>query len=183
MGNGVPLPTCSLRDKKDVGNEPLPTLRCFPMPQRSAGILLYRVTDSEPEVLLVHPGGPFWAKKDAGAWSIPKGEIDADEDPLAAARREFTEETGMTPAGEPITLGDFPYRSGKIVTVFALRGDFDVAELRSNTFSMVWPPKSGRMATFPEVDRAAWFTFAEAEAKLVTGQRPILAALAERLSM
>jgi predicted NUDIX family NTP pyrophosphohydrolase len=151
------------------------------MPQRSAGILLYRLTGPVPEVLLVHPGGPFWAKKDAGAWSIPKGEIDANEDPLAAARREFAEETGMAPAGEPVALGDFPYRSGKIVTVFALRGDFDVAGLRSNTFSMEWPRKSGRTAAFPEVDRAGWFTLVEAEAKLVTGQRPILAALAKRL--
>jgi predicted NUDIX family NTP pyrophosphohydrolase len=151
------------------------------MPQRSAGILLYRLVGTAPEVLLVHPGGPFWAKKDAGAWSIPKGEIGADEDALAAARREFAEETGTAPAGEPVALGDFAYRSGKIITAFALRGDFDLATLRSNAFNMEWPPKSGRTAAFPEVDRAGWFALAEAEGKLVTGQRPILAALAERL--
>src|SRR5258708_1898907 len=145
------------------------------MPQRSAGILLYRLAGSAPEVLLVHPGGPFGGKKDAGAWSIPRGEIGAEEDPLAAARREFAEETGRAPAGEPMALGDFPYRSGKIITAFALRGEFDVAALRSNTFNMVWPPKSGRAAKFPEVDRAGWFTLAEAEGKLVEGQRPILA--------
>jgi predicted NUDIX family NTP pyrophosphohydrolase len=149
--------------------------------QRSAGVLLYRLRNGEAEVLLVHPGGPFWAKKDAGAWSVPKGLIDAGEDALAAARREFAEETGMKPQGDAILLGDFSYISGKIVTVFALRGDFEPAALRSNTFTMEWPPRSGRTGEFPEVDRAAWFPLAAATEKIIKGQRPALAALAEQL--
>lgn len=149
------------------------------MPQRSAGILLYRRTGPETEVLLVHPGGPFWAKKDAGAWSIPKGMVDPGEDSLAAARREFREETGTAPpAGEAMSLGDFRYTSGKIVTVFALAGDFDVAAFASNTFTMEWPPKSGMTVEFPEADRAGWFPLTEAETRLVKGQRPIVAAFA-----
>ena len=145
------------------------------MPQRSAGILLFRRTGAEPEVLLIHPGGPFWAKKDDGVWSVPKGLIDPDEDTLAAAKREFQEETGCVPEGEPIPLGDFKPTS-KILTVFALEGDFDLANFRSNAFSMEWPPKSGRTAEFPETDRAGWFTLAEAQKKILRGQLPILAA-------
>jgi predicted NUDIX family NTP pyrophosphohydrolase len=151
------------------------------VPQRSAGILLYRFARGVPEVLLVHPGGPFWARKDLGAWSVPKGLIGADEDPLAAAAREFAEETGGTADGEAAPLGDFRQPGGKVVTVFAIRGDFDLARFRSNTFNMEWPPKSGRTASFPEADRAGWFTLAEAADKLVRGQQPVLAALAELL--
>ncbi len=151
------------------------------MPEHSAGIVLYRHTGTGPEVLLVHPGGPYWARKDMRAWSIPKGLIDPLEDLLAAARREFAEETGGAAVGQALPLGDFRQRSGKIVTAFAVEGHFDLAAFRSNVFSMEWPPKSGRTAEFPEADRAEWFPLAEAEAKIVSGQRPILAALAERL--
>ncbi len=152
------------------------------MPQRSAGLLLYRTRAGATEVLLVHPGGPFWAKKDAGAWSIPKGLIDGQEDPLAAARREFAEETGQTVSSDALPLGDFRQPGGKVVVAFAVAGDFDVAALRSNTFAMEWPPKSGRTAEFPEVDRAAWFGLAEAAERIHKGQRPILDALRDRLS-
>ncbi len=146
------------------------------MSQRSAGILLYRRTTGAPEVLLVHPGGPYWAKKDEGAWSIPKGICEEGEDPLAAARREFQEETGaLPPAGEAIPLGEFRYASGKIVIAFAMEGDFDPARLKSNTFAMEWPPRSGHMAEFPEADRAAWFEIDEADRRIVKGQCPILA--------
>ncbi len=151
------------------------------MPEKSAGILLYRRTGRAPEVLLVHMGGPYWAKKDAGAWSIPKGLIDGQEDPLAAARREFAEETGGKATGEALPLGDFRQPSGKVITAFAVAGDFDLARFRSNTFTMEWPPKSGKTAEFPEADRADWLPLAEAEGRIVAGQRPILAALAERL--
>jgi predicted NUDIX family NTP pyrophosphohydrolase len=147
------------------------------MPQRSAGVLLYRVSGGETEVLLVHPGGPFWAKKDDGAWSIPKGLCEDGEDDLAAARREFAEETGATLAGDFAPLGDFRQPSGKIVTVFAVAGAFDLTDFRSITFTMEWPRKSGRTATFPEADRAGWFTAAEARVKITRGQVPILAAL------
>jgi predicted NUDIX family NTP pyrophosphohydrolase len=152
------------------------------MPRRSAGLLLYRYRQSGIEVLLVHPGGPFWARKDEGAWSIPKGEYDPGEDPLAAARREFAEETGASPpAGEAAALGAFRQPSGKIVEAWAVEGDFDPASLRSNTFTMEWPPRSGRTQEVPEVDRAGWFTPEEAEPKLLKGQRPILEALLQRL--
>jgi predicted NUDIX family NTP pyrophosphohydrolase len=151
------------------------------MPQRSAGIVLYRRGGPTPEVLLVHMGGPYWAKKDLGAWSIPKGLIDGREDPLAAARREFSEETGGTATGEAQSLGDFRQPSGKVITAFAVAGDFDLSTFRSSTFAMEWPPRSGKTAEFPEADRAAWFTLAEAEGRIVSGQRPILAALAEWL--
>jgi predicted NUDIX family NTP pyrophosphohydrolase len=150
------------------------------MPQRSAGILMFRRTGSEPEVLLIHPGGPFWAKKDLGAWSIPKGLYEPDEDVLAAARREFLEETGCVPAGEPIPLGEFKPGS-KFLTVYAVEGDFDLANFSSNLFSMEWPPKSGKMAEFPEADRAGWFSFEEAKRKILQGQLPIIAALERRL--
>src|SRR5262245_6345805 len=147
------------------------------MPQRSAGILLYRRRRSGIEVLLAHPGGPFWAKKDDGVWSVPKGIYEQGEDPLAAARREFAEETGARPEGEAIALGAFHQSSAKTVEVWAVEGDFEPANLASNTFTMEWPPWSGRMATFPEVDRAAWFAPAEAETKILKGQRPVLEAL------
>ena len=152
------------------------------MAKRSAGLLLYRLKNGQPEVLLVHPGGPYWAKKDDGAWSIPKGEYTEGEEPLAAARREFEEETGICPEGEAIPLGTIRQPGGKLVTAFAMEGDLDAAAIRSNTFGMEWPPRSGRMQTFPEVDRAGWFGKEEAERKILRGQLPILRALWERLA-
>ena len=152
------------------------------MAKRSAGLLLYRLKNGRLEVLLVHPGGPYWAKKDDGAWSIPKGEYTEGEEPLAAARREFEEETGICPEGEAIPLGTIRQPGGKLVTAFAMEGDLDAAAIRSNTFSMEWPPRSGRMQTFPEVDRAGWFGKEEAERKILRGQLPILRALWEHLS-
>jgi len=144
------------------------------MPKQSAGLLLFRESHGAIEVLLVHPGGPFWARKDAGAWSIPKGEFDAGEEPLTAARREFEEETGQAVTGEFIALQPVRQPSGKIVHAWAVRADFDPARLRSNTFTIEWPPKSGRSREFPEVDRAAWFTLDEARQKIQPGQRPLL---------
>jgi predicted NUDIX family NTP pyrophosphohydrolase len=151
------------------------------MPQRSAGILLYRRGDAGVEVLLVHPGGPFWAKKDEGAWSIPKGLIDDGEDPLVAARREFTEETGGTASGETMALGDFRQPGGKIVTAFAVEGDFDLADFVSTNFTMEWPPRSGRKAEFPEADRAGWFSIEAARAKILKGQAAMLDTLLKHL--
>jgi predicted NUDIX family NTP pyrophosphohydrolase len=151
------------------------------MPQRSAGILLYRHRRGAVEVLLVHPGGPFWASKDEGVWSIPKGRYEAGEDPLAAARREFAEETGAPVEGEAVALGAFRQSSARIVDAWAIEGDFDPAALRSNTFTLEWPPRSGRTREVPEVDRAEWFTPAEAERKILKGQRPILQALLRHL--
>jgi predicted NUDIX family NTP pyrophosphohydrolase len=135
---------------------------------------MYRRREAGPEILLVHPGGPFWRNKDAGAWSIPKGLYEEDEGPLAAARREFEEETGCRPDGDFIALGSFRQPGGKIVTAFAVEGDFDAAALRSNSFAIEWPPRSGRQASFPEVDRGEWFSPAAARVKLVKGQVPIL---------
>ena len=151
------------------------------MPERSAGILMYRRRGSGLEVFLVHPGGPFWAKKDDGAWSIPKGLVDGAEDLAAAARREFAEETGFDAASALARLGDFVQPSRKVVTAFAAEGDLDPEALKSNVFEMEWPPKSGRTRSFPEVDRGAWFDPETAARKLVPGQRPILAALLARL--
>src|SRR5688500_17352215 len=145
----------------------------------SAGLLLYRFRGDELEVFLVHPGGPFWAKKDAGAWSIPKGEIGEGEDPLQAAIRELTEETGFDAAGEFHPLRPIRQAGGKVVHAWAVASDCDPAELRSNTFSMMWPPKSGRMQEFPEVDRAAWFGIAEAKERILAGQVAFLAELLE----
>ncbi len=133
------------------------------------------------EVLLVHPGGPFWARKDEGAWSIPKGMIDAGEDVEAAARREFAEETGTAPQGTLLALGEFRQSTSKIVVAFGLEGDFDPAGLVSNRIAIEWPPRTGRTIEVPEVDRAAWLTPDEAEQKMLKGQVPILAALLERL--
>jgi predicted NUDIX family NTP pyrophosphohydrolase len=144
------------------------------MAARSAGILVHRKRAGAVEVLLAHPGGPFWAKRDAGAWSIPKGEYSDSEDPETAARREFTEETGWTIEGELKPLGEIRQKAGKVVTAFAAEGDFDPASLESNRFEMEWPPKSGRIASFPEVDRAGWFGLAEARDKIVEGQQPLL---------
>lgn len=142
--------------------------------KKSAGLLLFRDAAGRLEVLLVHPGGPFWAKKDAGAWSIPKGAIEEGEDPLAAALREFEEETGTRPTGEAMALQSRRQPGGKLVLAWAMRGDFDPATATSSTFSMEWPPRSGRRQEFPEVDRAAWFTLHEAREKILKGQAPFL---------
>jgi len=142
--------------------------------KRSAGILLYRHKRKDVEVFLVHPGGPFWRAKDDGAWTIPKGAIEPGEDPLAAARREFTEETGFTVDGAFTELGSFKQPGGKHVLVWALEGDCDPAKLASNDFEMEWPPHSSKRQRFPEVDRGGWFTVAQARDKLLTGQRPML---------
>jgi predicted NUDIX family NTP pyrophosphohydrolase len=150
------------------------------MPKLSAGILLYRRKGNALEIFLVHPGGPFWARKDDGAWSIPKGEYVEGEPPFAAAKREFFEETGSSIDGDFVALGEFRQPSGKLITAFAVQGDIDPASVKSNTFSMEWPRKSGRMIEVPEVDRAAWFSPGEAAVKILKGQRPILDAFAAR---
>ena len=147
------------------------------MPKKSAGLLLYRPGGDKIrwEVLLVHPGGPFWRKKDEGAWTIPKGEFDAQEDPLAAARREFKEELGADPpSGKPIKLKPVKQAGGKVVHCWAIAGDFDPALLSSNTFTHEWPPKSGRLVEFPEVDRAAWYSPEVAKRKILNGQVPLI---------
>ncbi|HSB58045.1 MAG TPA: NUDIX domain-containing protein [Methyloceanibacter sp.] len=152
------------------------------MAKRSAGILLYRGTGAGLELLLVHPGGPFWAQKDLGAWSIPKGEYQEGEDPLAVARREFEEEIGsQAPARDAIELGELAQPSRKLVTAYAIEGDFDANTLKSNLFEMEWPPKTGRLQSFPEVDRAEWFSVGEAREKILPGQRPFIDRLLERL--
>jgi len=151
------------------------------MPKTSAGILLFRFSHDDLEVFLVHPGGPFWKNKDAGAWSLPKGEYVHGEDPLDAAKREFTEETGFPPPdGEWIPLGEITQPGGKVVTAWAVRGDCPAAEIKSNTFSLEWPPKSGKMQDFPEVDRAGWFSLQEAKAKILPAQGVFLEQLVEQ---
>ena len=148
------------------------------MPRRSAGLLLWRRGTEGVEVLIGHMGGPFWAKKDDGAWSIPKGEYAEGEDPLTHALREFAEEMGAPPPeGPDVALGEFR-QSGKVVTVFAREGDFDASAIRSNHFTVEWPPRSGRFRSFPEIDRAAWMTLDAARPKLVKGQALALDALA-----
>jgi predicted NUDIX family NTP pyrophosphohydrolase len=150
--------------------------------KRSAGILLYRVAHGAPEVLLVHPGGPFWARRDAGAWSIPKGEYEPGDDPRTCALREFEEETGTAPPpGKLIDLGDVEQKGGKVVSAWASEGDLDADAIRSNTFTMEWPPRSGRTAEFPEIDRAGWFGVDAAREKLVAAQAEFLDRLLERL--
>jgi predicted NUDIX family NTP pyrophosphohydrolase len=144
------------------------------MARMSAGLLMYRKIHGRLEVFLVHPGGPFWAKKDLGAWSVPKGEPQPDEEPLAAARRELKEETGVEPQGPLWSLKPVKQAGGKVVQVWAIEGDADPSTIRSNTFSMVWPPGSGRHKNFPEVDRAAWFGIDEAKTKILKGQVPLL---------
>jgi predicted NUDIX family NTP pyrophosphohydrolase len=143
----------------------------------SAGILLFRTNDRGIEVLLVHPGGPFWRRKDLGAWTIPKGEVQPGEDLLDAARREFHEETGWPAEGEVIALGQVRQASRKVVHAWAVEGEFDPAAINSNTFEMEWPPRSGKMTTFPEADRAAWFGIAEARRRILPAQSPLLDAL------
>jgi predicted NUDIX family NTP pyrophosphohydrolase len=157
---------------------------CLPplVAKRSAGILLYRLRGGGPEVLLVHPGGPFWARRDAGVWSIPKGEYENGDDPLACALREFEEETGSTlPPGELVELDDVKQKGGKVVTAWAAEGDLDADAVCSNTFTMEWPPRSGRTAEFPEIDRAGWFGIDEAREKLNPAQTEFLDRLVERL--
>jgi predicted NUDIX family NTP pyrophosphohydrolase len=149
------------------------------MPKRSAGLLMYRGSGPDVAVLLVHPGGPFWARKDLGAWSIPKGEYAADEDPLAVAQREFEEETGARPRGEFQPLGDVVQAGGKRVSAWAVEGDFDPAALVSNSFELEWPPRSGRKQSFPEVDRAEWFSREQAREKILPGQRAFIDRLVE----
>ena len=154
------------------------------MAKRSAGVLLYRRTGGGgTEVLLVHPGGPFWARRDAGAWSIPKGETGDEEDPRACATREFEEELGVPPPdGSTIDLGEVRQRSGKVVVAFAVEGDLDPDDVRSNTFTMEWPPRSGQQREFPEIDRAAWFGPEEAREKLVSAQAEFVDRLLERVA-
>ena len=152
------------------------------MPKLSAGLLLYRRTGRDLEVLLVHPGSPYWAKKDAGAWSIPKGLCHEGEDPLTAARREFADETGCDVNGTFIPLARVKQAGGKIVAAWAVEGDCDASAVESNTFMMEWPPKSGTMRAFPEVDRAQWFAIREAKEKILNGQAGLLEQLESLLA-
>lgn len=153
------------------------------MAKLSAGLLLFRRVNRDLEIFLVHPGGPFWAKKDEGAWSLPKGEYSEGENPLLAAKREFQEETSLSVDGDFIPLGELRQPGGKIVSAWALENDVDPGLLKSNTFSMEWPPKSGKIREFPEVDRAGWFTVSEARAKLLKGQVSFIDRLSEKLRM
>ena len=152
------------------------------MPKKSAGILPYRRRDGRLEVLLVHPGGPFWAKKDLGSWSIAKGEYEEGEDPLQAALREFLEETGHQPAGPFLPLAQRKQPGGKLIDAWATENDWDSSKLISNTFSMEWPKGSGRIQAFPEVDRAEWFEISEAAQRILPAQRGFLDELYEKLS-
>jgi predicted NUDIX family NTP pyrophosphohydrolase len=153
------------------------------MPERSAGIVLFRRRGGGPEVLLVHPGGPFFARRDDGAWSIPKGLYEPGEEPLACARREFAEELGSPcPDGPVLELGEIRQRNGKRVTAWAVEGDLDAETITSNSFTLEWPPRSGRTQEFPEVDRAAWFALAAAHRKVLAAQAPLLDRLAEQLA-
>jgi predicted NUDIX family NTP pyrophosphohydrolase len=153
------------------------------MPLHSAGILVFRRRSPGIEVFLAHPGGPFWARKDEHAWSIPKGLYEPDEDPLDAAKREFEEETGMTIDGRFIPLGEFKQPAGKLIKAYAIEADVDEARITSNSFEMEWPPKSGRRQSFPEIDRAQWFDLGTAARKMHKGQIPILQALAKELGI
>ena|SRR5882724_5078391 len=143
------------------------------MNKKSAGILLYRFSDKKLQVMLIHPGGPFWKNKDAGAWSIPKGEF-TDEEPLTAAVREFREETGMDIDGKFISLSPVKQKSGKLIFAFALEHDIDVDKIRSNSFELEWPPKSGKKSQFPEIDKAAWFFPDEARIKINAAQAALI---------
>jgi predicted NUDIX family NTP pyrophosphohydrolase len=152
------------------------------MAELSAGILLYRRRNGGLEVLLIHPGGPYWRNRDAGAWMIPKGGVMPDEDAAAAAAREFEEELGVRPEGEPVPLRRIRQSGGKWVEAFALEGDFDPARLASNMFEMEWPPRSGRIQSFPEADAARWFTLNEARAMMLVSQLPLLDCLEARVA-
>jgi len=149
------------------------------MPKQAAGILMYRRGGSGLEVLLAHPGGPLWARKDAGAWTLPKGQFTDGELPLDAARREFEEEMGTAPTGTFQPLGTVKQPSGKVIHAWAAESDFDASAVKSNLFSMEWPPRSGRTGEFPEVDRAGWFSIEEARDKIIKGQAPFLERLLE----
>lgn len=152
------------------------------MPKRSAGLLLYRRRPAGVEVMLVHPGGPYWRRRDDAAWSIPKGEIEDGEEPLATALREFEEEIGQAPpAGTPVELGQVRQAGGKVVAAWAIEADVDVSQVDSVTFELEWPPRSGRVQEFPEVDRAGWFDLETARRKILRAQEPLLDALAEHL--
>ena len=151
------------------------------MAKKSAGILLYRIQNKNPEVFLVHPGGPFWIKKDEGAWSIPKGEFEDDEEPLAAAIREFEEETGIKISGEFIELSPIKQKSGKAVYAWAVEGNIDPSKIKSNEFEIEWPPKSGKMRSFPEIDKAAWFKLTEAKKKILEAQSTLIRELETKL--
>lgn len=151
------------------------------MSKKSAGLLLFRDVSGAVEVLLVHPGGPYWTRKDQGAWSIPKGEFSEDEDPLQAAVREFKEEVGEAVTGDFVALQPRRQAGGKMVYAWAVRSDFDPVRLRSNAFSMEWPPRSGRQQAFPEIDRAAWFSLDAARAKISKGQAGFLEELENKL--
>lgn len=152
------------------------------MSKVSAGLLMYRKRNAQVEVLLVHLGGPFWAKKDAGAWFIPKGEVNPGENDFSAAKREFEEETGLRPGPEFLPLGSVKHKSGKKVSAWAFEGDCDPASLRSNTFQMEWPPRSGKTQEFPEIDRAGFFTIEAAREKMHAAEFDFLPRLAELLS-
>jgi predicted NUDIX family NTP pyrophosphohydrolase len=148
----------------------------------SAGLLVYRLTSASLELLLVHPGGPFWAKKDDGAWFIPKGELEVGEEPLAAARREFREELGLDPPGaEPLELGTVKNKGGKLIHAWGLAGDLDLGEVRSNTFELEWPPRSGKTREFPEVDRAEYFAVERALEKMHPAEQPFIERLLHAL--
>lgn len=153
-----------------------------PRTKKSAGILLYRFHNNLAEVLLVHPGGPFWAKKDLGAWSIPKGEFGITEAPLDAAKRELEEETSIKAEGNFIELTPVKQKSGKLIYAWALQKDIDPASIRSNSFEIEWPPKSGIKKSFPEIDRAAWYTIDEAKSKIIGGQAPLINELEAKLN-
>ncbi len=149
--------------------------------KKSAGILLYRLVNDTTEVLLVHPGGPFWSKKDLGAWSIPKGEFDDNEDPLGAAIREMEEETGIKASGGFIELTPLKQKSGKLVYAWALQKDIDPEKIKSNYFEIEWPPKSGTKRSFPEIDKAAWYELDEAKKKIIEGQASFITELELKL--
>lgn len=149
--------------------------------KQSAGILLYKTEQQQLKVLLVHPGGPFWKNKDNGAWSIPKGEFGEDEEPLTAAKREFTEETGFSISGQYLTLKPVKQKSGKLVHAWAVEQDLDVTQIKSNIFEIEWPPKSGRFQSFPEIDKAQWFTIEEAGEKILPAQFGFVLELQELL--
>ena len=153
------------------------------MGKKSAGILLYRLKNKFLEVFLVHPGGPFWIKKDLGVWSIPKGEFTDDEKPLDAAKREFQEELGINFTGEFIPLTPIKQKSGKIVYAWALEGDIDPNQIKSNTFEMEWPPKSGKKKEFPEIDRGEWFNVSDARQKIIPNQSALIDELINKLNL
>lgn len=154
----------------------------FPPKKRSAGVLLYRRRGGRIEVLLGHPGGPYWTRKDEGAWMVPKGAVEPGEEALDAALREFAEEVGPVPAGTPVPLKTIRQNGGKLVEVFALEGEFDPAQLESNDFEMEWPPRSGQIRRYPELDRIGWMGLEEAEARMLESQRPLIEALRELLA-